>query len=497
MRTLLTTAAVFFILHSIAQQTPVSNDIPGEFKVNSNGFIYTQDDIDALKFIVDSLNLKFKSCSLNKNYLSYPQTTAAYIRFQSDTNNLLAIKKDIERGASLDELQNKYAVFIHSASPAVLVIKTPAKDSEKRAIVLTGNAYDGFDTDHLLTEKLAASKNGRLYEYEPKDKYISYYSVQFWEFNQPFIQQIIPVTYASMMQYVDCMIDTAASIFTGKKKLDSDYSRDDAAASKIYNDINDYLNKKMMKEKKKDDYGYEYVTNEKIAFAKNSLADDSFLKTRLRDLAAGYIKSETGNDAAEDLIAFFISKEKALQIKRQRRVFGACSMDNSPRVHAKNIASLAAETHSWDIFLRAHLNIMNDRFDRASDGSWAWGARQTYIRELEVLDINVLDLMFGLSLRSYNNADNHYNGTVWRIGKGLAESKDRLLFETRALGILKDNTLDTFNRSLVFLLYHTYLNSLTEKKEKEEKIHQLYLAADNYPGFIKEAIVKTKLKSLD
>jgi len=44
-------------------------------------------------------------------------------------------------------------------------------------------------------------------------------------------------------------------------------------------------------------------------------------------------------------------------------------MDESPRTHARAIALLAAETNNWDILLRAHIDIMNDRFERRSDGS--------------------------------------------------------------------------------------------------------------------------------
>ena len=50
-------------------------------------------------------------------------------------------------------------------------------------------------------------------------------------------------------------------------------------------------------------------------------------------------------------------------------------MDNSPRIHALNIAKLSAETINWEVFLRAHLDIMKDKFERMSDGSYAFGGR--------------------------------------------------------------------------------------------------------------------------
>lgn len=498
MRTLITCLVSFLLLKCSAQQpSTAALDITGEFKVNSNGLIYSPEDVKALKYIVDSLNLQFKTCDLSKPYLAYPQAHAAYIRFESKTNELKDVKHDIDKGLSVEELMKKYRHFIKFYDSSKLIIKTPSKNDNGSDEILTGNANGGFDNEYLLTKNLSKKTKERVYEYEPKDKYTNYYSISCWFIKSQFTQNTIPQKYAMLIQYVDCMIDTAASIFTGGNKEEGFGIEDATPVKQNYNDVNMYLNKKMGKQKKKDDYSFNYIDAEKISYAKNNLSNDELIKGKVTALAESYLTNETGADDTEELIAFFVSKQKALEIKRKRRVFGRCSMDNSPRVHAKNIASLAAETHSWDIFLRAHLNIMNDRFERMSDGSWAWGTRQTYIKELETLNINVLDLMFGLSLRAYNNAENHYNGTVWRIGKALAESKDRQLFETKALEMIKDKGLDEFNRSLIFLLYHSYLNFLSDKKETTKKINTLKQTKMEYPDFIQTAISKISDKSAD
>ncbi|MBK7503592.1 MAG: hypothetical protein IPI52_00240, partial [Bacteroidetes bacterium] len=83
-------------------------------------------------------------------------------------------------------------------------------------------------------------------------------------------------------------------------------------------------------------------------------------------------------------------KEKLLDEMRSTKVVGGCSQDSRPREHAINIAMLSAEVTNWEVFLKSHLDIMNDRFDRMSDGSYAYAQRKTYIKELEELDINVL-----------------------------------------------------------------------------------------------------------
>jgi hypothetical protein len=60
------------------------------------------------------------------------------------------------------------------------------------------------------------------------------------------------------------------------------------------------------------------------------------------------------NDTFEEYVARYVSAAEALELKRNRRVIGGCSMDNSPRIHAQNIAILSAETTKWEIFLRSH-----------------------------------------------------------------------------------------------------------------------------------------------
>ena len=237
---------------------------------------------------------------------------------------------------------------------------------------------------------------------------------------------------------------------------------------------------------------FEYITDEKCKYAGDYLKNDQQFISLVRSAADDCIENNTGSDMLEDLVAIFISSQKALELKRHRRVMGMCSQDQSPRFHARNIAVLAAETNSWDIFLRAHMDIMNDRFERMSDGSYAYGGRKTYLKELEALNLNIVDLMIGLSLRAANTARNHYNGTVWRLGWALSESKDASLFEARAIQMMKDDRLDDFNRGLMFLLYKTYLFSLPDMHLANEKINLIKKDAKSFPEFISAAIDRLK-----
>lgn len=349
--------------------------VNSEFHKNKNGLIYSESDVAALRFVVDSLNLKFKTCDLNKKYNAYPQAHAYSINFSSNTNDLSEIVSALKSSADFNTLINKYDSLISKSDSNLLVVELPEKEEGKWQY-LSGNAFEGFESQWLLSGSQKCATKKWIVDYEKKGAYHDYYSISSIFIAEDFMQPVIPDKYAKLIQYIDCMIDTSATIYLTDKFTDrfSGVTRDNA----LYVELNNFLNTRMKIKKDKSDYTYDYLSNEKIRFAIDSLRNNPFVVKKVHELADWYLKKGGGSDDVEELIAAFISKEKALEIKRHRRVMGMCSMDESPRVHARNIAMLAAETHSWDIFLRAHLDIMNDRFERATDGSYAWGKANLY-----------------------------------------------------------------------------------------------------------------------
>ena len=131
---------------------------------------------------------------------------------------------------------------------------------------------------------------------------------------------------------------------------------------------------------------------------------------------------------------------------------------------------------------------MNDRFDRMSDGSYAWAERNTYIKELEELNINVTDLILGISFRIENPASNHYFGRIGRIGRALSETKNRYEIEKAMLSIISDNSLDIYNRLLFYFLYKNYNNYTKDVTLKRENSEKLAIASNTFPPFISERL---------
>ncbi len=177
-------------------------------------------------------------------------------------------------------------------------------------------------------------------------------------------------------------------------------------------------------------------------------------------------------------------KKKVLEEMRSTKVMGYCSMDTRPRTYALQMAQVAAETYTWEIFLRAHLNIMNDYFERASDGSYAWGARQTYLRELEELEIDIADLLFGISLRIENPSKNHYFGDVSRLGRALSEAQLANDIEAEMLSMISDEQLDDFNRLIIYYLFLNYNYYIQDDLQKQLNKNLLAEAVSTFPSHL-------------
>jgi hypothetical protein len=134
---------------------------------------------------------------------------------------------------------------------------------------------------------------------------------------------------------------------------------------------------------------------------------------------------------------------------------------------------------------------MNDRFERVTDGSYAWGRRQTYIRELEELGINVPDLLLGIALRVENAPKNHYFGSISRLGRALAETKYQDEIEQKMLALIEDKQLDNYNRMLIYFLFKNYNYNLTDVNRKKENVKKLKTAVQTMPDYLAlEAVFK-------
>ena len=454
-----------------------------EFKVYDNGLIYSEASMAKLGTIVDSLNLKFRACDLAHPYYSLAQGMAKKVNVRSKE----ALKL-IESGVSFEAFKQRYPGSIEKE---IWITQSRYRDYENKRHIKYSELPYGWSGGSSISVKDTRENDKTTGWIVNRDKTMAFYF-------HKLEQTTLPYAYARLVQYVDCMIDTTAIIFLPQAQGEV-YQRvaRGSKADEFVKWARQYPNEPAFPNLEKlndNEYG---IAIEK--YSKQYKTWDSLRLLHLDDQVDKYARwhnllteatdesLDTGNSSTEFefYVARYLSKETALQLKRGRRVIGGCSQDLSPRYHAIEICQLAAETTKWDIFLRSHLDIMNDRFERVSDGSYAWEGRKTYLKELEALEIPAIDLLIGTCLRVENVSENHYWGAIGRVGRALADAEDKVALEQCLLAMVQDEKLDPYNRLLFAYLFNNYANNLDDESHTAACLKDLDKAVNTLPDFVK------------
>jgi hypothetical protein len=468
-----------------------------EFATYEKDLIYDPVTMENLSRIVDSLNLKFKSCDIPHPYYGFPQGTITVFKVEERGKEE---RQAIRDGISPEEFHKRFPRVERKKD--VRVMRYVAKDYDNKMAVhyIDFPVRDKARFHVQLANKPENVKTSGWIIDDTDRGFVAFY-INSLEAKE------IPKEYARLIQYVDCMVDPNAQIYfskandavrnfvqiEGNKKAQQfimfAHEFISAPAEPEFNydsKLSDAEEKKQMEQWTKYVREYRNWDSLRILDLDRRMDHSQDKLVLLREACADALKSGVSNDEFEMYVSRYYSREKALELKRNRRVIGGCSMDLSPRTHAMNICVLAAQTATWDIFLRSHLDIMNDRFSRVSDGSYAWAGRQTYLRELEALEINASDLLIGTCLRTDNVADNHYFGDVSRIGRALSETSEPQKVERQLITMITDTNLDIFNRLLVGYVYSHYTHNLKDETLKEENKKKLLAAVASLPRELAE-----------
>lgn len=473
--TILTFVLLFCAITGICQRA--------EFTKFANGLIYDDTTISRLKHIVDSLHIRYRRCDMNRTYYSMPQAKGFYLKMTS--GNFKEAYNDIQNNISLEDFYKKYPSAVIDSNQLITI--SQYKNTISVTPHSTGKRSHGaFHLDTGWVNMQKHSKYGDIgrignwvYGYYVNDRNIPYEIMAIY-LETPLKTSVLPGRYSTRILYADCMVDTTTNIFTST-----------ASSGRWFEEKHgpkyEELEKLIIKTAGKSPYEYAVMRGGKAVdtFMGYQLSREPQVKKLFNEAVEEALQSEyITSDWFESSTQRYYSKNAALALKRNRRVTGSCSRDERPREHLFEIALLAAETANWQVFLRAHLDIMNDRVDRMSDGSYAWGSRNTYLKELEELDINVHELMLAISIAINNPASNHYFGDVGRLGRAFAEAKDRTKLEQNILEMIADNELDDYNRLRMHYLFLNYVYYLPEKAARQAALQKLENADKNLPAYL-------------
>lgn len=490
----------FLFSHALFAQ-PDDSRREGEFTVHDNGLIYSPQTMSQLNHIVDSLNLKFKVCE-PKRFVTVPQAHAVVVSLDSLGKKA---RKDLQNGMKWEDFTKKYP-FAKVNTEGLIIRDMETNDNGR--VDLTFQEFNAYrvSIDNTPENRSDKVKNKWFFDNSSDSEYLTAFF-----FLTDFESKPLPDRVARLVQYADCLVDTNTTIFfpqanrgydwTSPKKevkLPPNLTEFKAAFDICNRDRPNYeqfekKNKKKSEEAIEKSYDEAYKKWETLQQARI----DSFERAPnflplLKNALAEALRDTISDSVLEDYAQKhnLLTAENQLFFNRNRIVYGQCSQDASPRYHAQKIAVLAAETTNWEVFLRAHLNIMNDRFPRVSDGSYAWAKRKTYIRELEELGINVNDLLLGISFSAENAAKNHYFGNISRLGRALSETKNPQEIEKAMFAAIEDASLDDLNRLRMYYLFLNYNYNLADATQKQKNKTLLAASVAKLPPYLKQYLEK-------
>lgn len=456
------------------------------FKIYPNGLIYSDSTINNLRKIADSLNLQFTKSESNYEFYSKPQAIANLVEIRKE--DLIAAKKDIANNISFKDFIAKYPNTI--VDDSLLVLRYKSRNPQ----------YDFVD---FRPESIKSIKNvvitiwqqPDIYNQKLKNKWITYpfESNYAYFFLEEFESKPLPEKYAKMIQYSICLIDTNAHLF--KETI---YGPDSTGCDKLASAVElflGYVNKNTNKPNRESfdnekDYlkALQQYDSIKFSIIDNSISNQSEFQELLKNAISESLKNGGTNYEFEEYVGKYYSKKTELDLKLNRQIVEKNYGVDSYRSHAMDIAILSAETANWSTFLRAHLNIFDYGYYLHSDKSWHLNPRHSYIKELEKININTVDLLLGTCFRIQNSDFNKYSGSILSVGHAIAETQNANDFEHQILDLIKDDSLDDYNRINMYQLFQTYYYDLSDEIKKAQNKVRLNEAAKELPSYISSQV---------
>lgn len=428
-------------------------------------------DLPFLNLEVSRLESQYLQTS-PKEYWSFPQTVGNF--FELKTTDPAPVIQFLKSNPSFEKLMEKFPNL--QIDRNLLVLENRYTNRNGKEIVQLKSFKIGNSNDHLLSNEYGIVEILGNYFFTVTNDYETKIPAKIHGFYlpEPLKKQRIPQKYSDWLRYGETLVDVSIPIFFKENSYDSQYQNFERT---ILDSLVSYFEIKTNKPKYPQN-GENYEDYRKASdvwqasvskFTDSLFVQDKDFQNLLSESLEYAEKEKVSNGYLENFTAQLISKERALNLIRQNQYMGGGSFDRGPENQLFRIASLAAETHQWGIFIQAFLNIMNDRSSRVSDNNLASASRKTYAEELTKLNLDVFKLLLGINFRILAEEGTHYSGSGDKIAQAFASLPEDYhdKFEAELQAILLDPDLDDFN-ALHF--YNTYLNYQYFMKNSERAV---------------------------
>lgn len=491
----------------------------GNPAIHQNELIYSEKTIDILTELVDSLHASYPEANLGLRYKAIEQARGYYIEMFGPA--CMKATEDLKAGITLKKFRKRYPEA--EISSLKIIARTEHKNYDGDQVV----SFSGIPSDSPFGTEIEFDEDIEQYQGELRSKWSGYYysydsynseseemeteyRLLGYYLDTPFEDFSIPESYNNHIDYADYVIDTATTIYRDSaSRFDSWYNEISGQSNPAIGACMNYIHTSIHNprlDSTSDYWQYKRWYQVRIQLLKDSFSNDPQLKQLLGDAVNEVVKNDFkyrdsddpldelflgktyNREEFEEYVEYFFAPEIALEIKRNRMVYGECSQDEAPVLHLIDIARLAAKSGNWNVFFKAHMAVLNDNVHRVVDSSFGMARRKTYLKEIEAIGVRVSDLVLGISLRISNSSPNHYFGDVGRLGKALSESEDKSAVEKVLIAAISDQDLDEYNRVLLYYLFLNYVDHLKESPRYDHAKELAEKAKMTFPKALREGL---------
>lgn len=296
-----------------------------------------------------------------------------------------------------------------------------------------------------------------------------------------FHSEVIPQTYADLINYVDCMIDPVKRIYihNESRKYWPNYNKT----------IESYIAGQIVSWKpflSQDDAIVRrdrFRENRKRRQYNDSLRHHWVHTYGLEDRRFRHIYDslqQSGEQLPLDIISLFSGDRVALDSARLYPKMASCSMDETPVRQLAYIGKLAAAAADWDLFMKAHLNIMNDRFHASIRSSYGEASRQTFVADLEAIGVSLADLFVGTLLQVSDSREGHYQSSPMRMGRAVSELYGPEEVISLLSAAASDPRLDINNRLQMYYTLRAYEDYTKDAQIRRQLVAILESMGNDY-----------------
>ncbi len=405
----------------------------------SSNILFGQDgDASFPKYVLDSLHQLYQSkvqtynnCKTEDLYFSLRNTTGSL--YYNASAQKSAFAQDYAQMSKDSLLQMYPKTKVISEVFVVEMNQQTHKDYYTYAVFINGE-WQNYKAVKSIDKPTFAAASGHI-----KGKQGVHYYESILYFDQPWNYQKLDAEFADLISYAQCLVNAEIPIFLNHP---SDQHKDEKSARQLIQYIDSLASLHYI------DSTNWHKHKRRNAWINNYATKDKYVINAYKTLI-GKPHNEFIHPTLEKLAYQLEDFKGILSFHRNHPITGSCSMDERPILQLEKIAKSAALNMDWDLFIKAHLDLINNRFSAFAYSSYGVANREAPAKSLESI-FDPTALFLGTILQYHQSYPKQYISNRFQIAKSLLLLSHREQAIEWLIDMSTSSGLDLYNRLCIF-----------------------------------------------